>query len=84
MVSAHSRVGKTFRPDAKKEYDPAKKLLADRDLQIGGYLRACLRALNADPDTMLDALAQHWPDDEGEQPAWMRARNAENQAGTAG
>lgn len=38
-----------------------KSAVAERHLQMRGFVSACLSALAADPDTFLHALEGHWP-----------------------
>ena len=57
MSSQHRFPLRNFRPDPE-EYAPAAALLKDAGYDMTTYLRACLRALKAQPDATLAALRQ--------------------------
>jgi hypothetical protein len=52
--------GLTVRPGAEVKA-AASKVLAARELEMRGFIVACLAALAADPDGLLAMLAPHWP-----------------------
>lgn len=51
---------KAFRPEPD-EYEDGKALLDDRDWEMDGFLRACLRLLREEPERLLALLAPHRP-----------------------
>lgn len=54
----HNLKSKAFRPEPD-EYTDAQQALDGR--KMDDFLRACLRALSADPAAFLKALEPHWP-----------------------
>lgn len=52
----------TVRPPAQVKAD-AQAVLRERGLEMRAFVTACLVAVAADPDRMLQQLAAHWPDD---------------------
>lgn len=61
MANEHGNRTKTFRPDPD-EYGDAKTLLADRSWPMEIFLRACLRCLRDQPDTLLQMLTAYRPE----------------------
>ncbi|MGI5153613.1 hypothetical protein [Microbispora sp. CA-102843] len=60
MPNVHRLPAKAFRPQPD-EHAQAMALLRERGLTMDALLQACQRALIADPDGALAALAPHWP-----------------------
>ena len=54
----HNLKSKAFRPEID-EYTDAQQALDGR--KMDDFLRACLRALRADPEVFLASLEAHWP-----------------------
>lgn len=60
MASQHADPQLNVRPPAAV-MEQAKDTLQEHGREIRGFVAACLAALNADPDTFLAQLAEHWP-----------------------
>jgi hypothetical protein len=59
MSSRHELTTSTYRP-ARDELDDAKPHVPPGKT-VDGFLRACLRALRAEPERLLAVLAPYWP-----------------------
>lgn len=60
MPSQHADPQLNVRPPAAVTNE-AKAILEARGREIRSFVVACLSALNADPDTFLELLDEHWP-----------------------
>ncbi|WP_410583940.1 hypothetical protein [Amycolatopsis sp. lyj-108] len=60
MSSQHADPQLNVRPPADVT-EQAKRLLEERGREVRGFVVACLTAFNADPDTFLTQLDEHWP-----------------------
>jgi len=50
----------TVRPPADA-VEPAQQVLAERSLEMRGFIAACLYAVAADPDAFIGGIAEFWP-----------------------
>lgn len=60
MADRHRDPQLNVRPPTELRTD-AQQLLEDRGLEMKGFVVACLTALTADPDQVLEWLRPHWP-----------------------
>ncbi|MGY4973490.1 hypothetical protein ACWGCC_30485 [Streptomyces nigrescens] len=51
----------TVRPPAALKAE-AQAVLNARELEVRAFVVACLTALVADPDRVIDELGEHWPE----------------------
>lgn len=61
MPNLHRLKPRTWR--AEDDEVSAAQERIPRGKNLGAFIRACVRALGRDPDKVLAAVAEHWPED---------------------
>jgi hypothetical protein len=61
MPSRHDLTTSTYRPTKEELANAKTHIPAGRT--VDGFLRACLKTLNDQPETMLELLGDRWPEE---------------------